>query len=120
LEWGQREGEKPLWLHFLHNLLPFDVLIARMGNLAAHDLTGHKRAVQLHTEPLAELAVIRQGPPDARNWRFEFNTLLDSIVIIMQPQNCILARPDRNGNHLVALLGGSPSPRSINVPEEGC
>src|SRR5208282_3274847 len=75
---GKRK--EPLGLHFLHDRFPFDMLIARMSNLAARDLTRYKRAVQLYAKPLAKLAVIRQRTPDPRNRRFEFNTLFNAVI----------------------------------------
>src|SRR6266850_2988995 len=74
------EGKEPFRLHFLHDGLPFDVLVARIGNLATRDLPWYERAIQFHAKPLAELTVIRQRPPDPRNWRFEFDTFLNSIL----------------------------------------
>jgi hypothetical protein len=87
-------------LHLLHHGLPSEVFISRIGHLAARDLAGHKRSIQLHAKPFAKLAVIRQGPPDARNGRLEFNTLLDSILIthITQPFGCILAELSKTRN----------------------
>src|SRR5271167_813848 len=85
------EGKEPFWLHFLHDGLPFDVLVARMGNLATRDLTRYEWAIQFHTKPLAELTVIRQCTPDPPRRGLEFNTLLNTVVHIKQPHGCILA-----------------------------
>ncbi len=89
------EGKEPFGLHLLHHGLPFDVLVARVGNMAARDLARHERAIQFHAKPFAELTVIRQRAPDPRNRRLEFNSLLNSIVAIFrQPPGCRLARRD--------------------------
>jgi hypothetical protein len=36
------------------------VLVTRIGDAAARDLTGHERAVELHAKPLAEFVVVGQ------------------------------------------------------------
>src|SRR5438105_3104456 len=97
------ERKDPFGLHFLHDGLPFEVLAARIGNLPTRDLTRYEWAIQFHTKPLAKLPVIRQRTPDARNWRLEFNALLNMVVQFTQPPSCILARRDTNRNPLVAL-----------------
>src|SRR6267378_7571402 len=74
------EGKDPLGLHFLHDGLPFEVLVARIGDLATRNLTRQERAIQFHPKPLAKLTVIRQGTPDPRNWCLEFNALLNMVV----------------------------------------
>src|SRR5580700_634047 len=38
------EGEQPLRFHFLDNSLPLEMLVARISDLAAGDLTWHKGA----------------------------------------------------------------------------
>src|SRR6266436_9748133 len=85
------EGKEPFGLHFLHDGLPFDVLVARIGHLATRDLTGPEWAIQFHAKPLAKLPVIRQRTPDARNGRLEFHALLNTVVHFKQPPGCILA-----------------------------
>ena len=84
------EGKESFGLHFLHEGLPFDVLVARIGNLATRDLTRYEWAIQFHTKPLAKLPVIRQRTSDARNWRLEFNALFNAVVHLKQPPSCIL------------------------------
>src|SRR5208282_978724 len=42
------EREEPFGLHFLNNGLPFEVLVARIGDLATRDLTRYKGTIQLH------------------------------------------------------------------------
>jgi hypothetical protein len=51
-----------------------------MGNVAARDLARYERAIQPDAKPLAELTVIRQGTPNPRYRRLEFNPFLDSMV----------------------------------------
>src|SRR5580698_4843874 len=89
------ERKEPLMLHFLHDRFPFDVLIARIRNLAARNLTRHKRSVQLHPKPFAKLAVIGERAPDSRNRRLELDALLNLNTIIhhRQPPGCILYGP---------------------------
>src|SRR5207253_1659864 len=79
------ERKEPLGLHFLHDGLPFEVLVARIGNLPTRHLTRYKGAIQFHPKPLAKPPVIRQRTPDARNWRLEFNALLNTVVHSTQP-----------------------------------
>src|SRR6266850_791063 len=98
------EGKEPFGLHFLHDGLPFDVLVARIGNLATRDLTRYERAIEFHTKPVAELTVIRQRTPDPRNRRLELNPLLNTVLHLRQPPGCILTQPDRKRNLFVALL----------------
>src|SRR5262249_15874726 len=62
--WVPGEGKEPFGLHFLHDGLPFEVLVARVGNLPTRDLTWYERAIQFHAKPLAELTVICQCTPD--------------------------------------------------------
>src|SRR6266481_5683232 len=85
------KAEEAFGLHFLHDGVPFEVLIARIRDLATRDLTRHERAIEFHAEPLAELTVIRQRAPDARNGGFEFDALLNTVVHLRQPPGCILA-----------------------------
>src|SRR6185437_3305981 len=77
------EGKEPLAFHFLHDGFPFDVLVAGVGHVAARDLALHERAIDFHAKPLAEFAIVRQCPPDARDWRFQFDALLDSIAHLL-------------------------------------
>src|SRR6266850_7128079 len=100
------EGKEPFMLDFLHHGLPFEVFVARISNLAARDLTGYERAIQFHSKPLAKFPVICERTPDARNWSLEFNTLLNSVVHIKQPQGCILTWRDTKSNRVVVLYGG--------------
>src|SRR6266404_3752058 len=86
-----REGKESFRFHFLHNRFPFEVLVARIGNLSTRDLTWYEWAIQLHTKPFAKLTVIRECAPDARNRRLEFNTLLNTVIHVRQPLGCILA-----------------------------
>src|SRR5437879_5799264 len=97
------EGKNLFGLHFLHHRLPFDVLVARMSNVAMQDLTGYEWAIQLHPEPFAKLNVIRQCTPDPRNGRLEFDSLLNTIIHIKQPPGCIICQPTEKSNLLVAL-----------------
>src|ERR1700690_1644646 len=106
------EGKEPFGLLLLHDRLLFDVLVARMSNLATRDLAGYELAIQFHTEPLAKLAVIRERTPDPRNWRLEFNALLDRVVHVKQPPGCILAWRGAKSNPLGAL--SSRPPRGVS------
>src|SRR6202011_5683378 len=101
------EGKEPFRLHFLHDGLPFEVLVARIGHLATRDLAGYERPIQFHAKPIAELPVIRQRAPDARNGRLQFNALLNTVVHLKQPPGCILAWPVEKRNLLVALSGSA-------------
>src|SRR5262249_22959183 len=83
--------------------LPFEVLVAGIGNLATRNLTRYERAIQFHTEPLAKFTIIRQCTPDARNRRLEFNALLNPVIHFEQPPGCILPQAGRKGNLSVAL-----------------
>src|SRR4029077_17441640 len=74
------EGKKSFGLHFLHNGLPFEVFVAGIRNLAARDLTRHKRAIQLHPKQFPKLTVVRYASPDPRNWRLEFNAFLNAVI----------------------------------------
>ena len=51
--------------------------------MAAGDLARNEWAIQFHAKPFAELAVIRQGPPHARNRRLEFDAFLNSIFRLL-------------------------------------
>src|ERR1035437_2409783 len=70
------ERKEPLGLHFLNDGFPLEVLIARISDVAARDLTRDKRAVQLHTKPFPKLTVISEGPPYPRNRRLELDMFL--------------------------------------------
>src|SRR5215468_5304757 len=96
------EGKQPFGLHFLHDRLPFDMLVAWIGDLATRDLTRDKWAVQFHTKPFAKFTVIRHCTPDPRNRHLEFDSLLDTVIHNTQPPGCILAQPDTKCNSLVA------------------
>src|SRR5271157_911080 len=100
---GPCEGKEPFGFHFLHDGLPFDVLVARIGNMAPRHLTRYKWAIQFHAKPFAKLAVIRQRTPDPRNRCLEFDALLDTVVHVKQPPGCILAWRRTKSNPLVAL-----------------
>src|SRR5215469_3914633 len=97
------EGKQSFRLHFLHDRLPFEMLVAGICNLATRDLTLNKWAIQFHTKPFAKFTVIRQRTPDPRNRCLKFNTLLD-MVIHTPPPGCILAQTDTKSNPLVARL----------------
>src|SRR5215472_4594946 len=96
------EGKQPFRLHFLHDGLPFEMLVAGICNLATRDLTLHKRALQSHTKPCAKFTVIRHRTPDPRNRCFELDTLFDTVIHYMQPPGCILPQADSKCNLLVA------------------
>src|ERR1700730_10379442 len=101
---GPREGKKSFGFHFLHDGLPFEVLIARICNLATRNLALHEWAIQFHAKPLAKFAVVRQRTPDPRERRLEFNTLLNTVIRHKQPPGCILIYAVRKCNRLVAFL----------------
>src|ERR1700739_225747 len=96
------ERKKPFGFHFLHDGLPFKVLIAGVGDVAAGNFAGHEWAVEFHAEPLAEFAVVGEGTPDAGDRSFEFDTLFDAVIFHMQPPGCILMRYWRKSNLVVA------------------
>src|SRR5215472_9260618 len=73
------KGKKPLGLHLLHDGLPFNVLVAGICHLATRDLPRDKWAIQFHSKPFAKFPVIRQGAPDPRNRRLEFNPFLNAV-----------------------------------------
>src|SRR5262249_43767014 len=50
-----------------------------IGHLAPRDLPRDKWAIQFHAKPLAKFPIIRQGAPDPRNRRLEFNPFLDAV-----------------------------------------
>ncbi len=60
-----RVGKQPLVIHGLHGCNPPQVLVARVGDLAAADLADDERALQIDAEPLTEFRMVRQRPPDA-------------------------------------------------------
>src|SRR4029077_1088915 len=74
------EGKDSFGLHFLHNGLPIEVFVPGIRNLAARDLTRHKRAIQFHEKPLAKLTVVRKRMPDPRNWRLECNAFFNAVI----------------------------------------
>src|SRR4029077_9209677 len=110
---GPGEGKEALVLHFLHDRLPSDVLIAGIINPARGHLTRYKWAIQLHAKPLAKLAVVSQRTPDPRNRRLELNALFNSVIHIRQPPSCILSLRGTKSNPSVAL---SSSPGLTNKP----
>src|ERR1700716_2271311 len=100
---GPCERKELFGFDFLHDGLPFDVLVAWIGNMATRHLTRYKWAIQFHLEPLAKLAVIRQRTPDPRNRRLELNALLDSVIHSMQPPSCLISLRHTKSNPAVAL-----------------
>jgi hypothetical protein len=61
--------EQSFGLHLLDNGFPFQVLIARIGDVAPCDRTGYKRAVEFHTKPLAKLPGVRESAAYPGDWR---------------------------------------------------
>src|SRR5262245_49127825 len=96
------EGKQPFRLHFLHDRLPFEMLVAGICNLATRDLTLDKWAIQFHTKPFAKFTVIRHSTPDPCNRCLEFNPLHDTVIHYTQPPGCILPQTDAKSNLLVA------------------
>ena len=62
---GPGEGEEALGFDGFDACFPRDVLVAGVGDVAPGNLAGKEGAVELDLEPLAELAVVRDGAPDA-------------------------------------------------------
>src|SRR5579864_3585270 len=84
------EAEEALGLHFLDHGFPLEVLVTGIGDVPARDLTGHEGAVDFDAEPLAKLAVVGQGAPNAGDGCFEFDALFNTVAHDMQPPGCIL------------------------------
>src|SRR5882762_6636911 len=84
------EGKEPFRLYFQNHGLPFDVLVHRVGNVAARNLARYEWPIQFHSKPLAKLTVIRQRAPDPRYRRRKFNALLNLVIHRKQPPRCIL------------------------------
>src|SRR5262245_59095209 len=82
------EGEGSLGLNLLHRHFPWHVFVAGIRDLAPRHPTGLERAIELDAKPLAELAMVREGAPDAGNRRLEFDPLLDAIAHA-QPPGCV-------------------------------
>src|ERR1700746_4097540 len=51
------EGKQLFRLHFLHDRLPFEMLVTGICDLATRDLTLDKWAIQFHTKPFAKFTV---------------------------------------------------------------
>ena len=67
-----------------------EVFLAGLGDLAARDLTEYKWGVEFYAKPFAELKIISQGAPDARNRRFQLDALFRYGRSFMQPAGCKL------------------------------
>src|ERR1043165_1440817 len=59
------EREVPFGVDLVHEYFHHDVLVARIGDLAAGELPGDKRRFEVDAEPLTKLLVVGQGLPDA-------------------------------------------------------
>src|SRR5271154_1760856 len=103
--WVPGVGKVALRLHFLDDCFPFDMFVAGIGDVTGRDLAENERAIELNEEPLAELAVIGEGAPDAGDGSFEFDALFDAVSHIEQPLGCILAVVNVKGNLFVARCG---------------
>src|SRR5467141_2458259 len=57
------KAEETLGLDLLYHRLPADMLVAADRDLALRQLARHERALHLHAEPLAELAVVGECAP---------------------------------------------------------
>src|SRR5262245_38427530 len=85
--WMPGERKQSLRLHFLDNSLPSQVLVPRMRDLPARNLSRDEWVFEPNAEPLAELAVVGQRSPDAGNGRFEVDIFFDTISHA-QPPGC--------------------------------
>src|SRR5271169_1131628 len=94
-------------LHALDDSLPFNVLVARIGNMATRHLTRYEWAIQFDAKPLAKFTVIRQRAPDPRNRSLELNSFPDTVIRfhLKQPPGCILVWRGTKSNLLVACSG---------------
>src|SRR5262249_38305895 len=73
------EREVPFGLHLDDLDLEGQVLVAGIGDLSARPATGHERAFEVDAEPLAELAMVGQGSPDADGRGIELDLFFDAI-----------------------------------------
>src|SRR6266540_684291 len=83
------EREQSLRLHFLNDRLPAQVLVTRIGDLSARNLSRHKWVFEPDSKPRAELVMVGQRTPDARDRRLELDGFLDAIAHA-QPTGCPL------------------------------
>src|SRR5215469_9306871 len=81
------EREQSLRFHFLHDSLPPQVLVPRIGDPSTRDLARYEWAFESNAEPLAEFLVISQRSPDAGDGSVEFDGLFDAIGHA-QPPSC--------------------------------
>src|SRR5262245_19996569 len=90
------ERKQTLGLHGLNHGLPFHMLIARIGDLAARQPAHLEGRLELDAKPGSELTVVGQRAPYARDRRLEFNPFFDPICHA-QPPGCqsIWPRPGR-------------------------
>src|SRR5215470_4530210 len=84
------EREQALRLHFLDRDLPFDVLVAGVGDVAPRHAPDREWAVELDAKPGAELTMIGECTPDAGNGRLQVDLLFDAIAHA-QPPGCVSA-----------------------------
>lgn len=73
------EGEVALGIECLDIGLPFEVFVTGIGDTATPDLACLERPVELHTEPLAEFAIIGERLPDAGDGGVNLNSLFDAV-----------------------------------------
>src|SRR5580692_7299628 len=81
------------------------MLVSRMGNLAASDLTGNKWIFDLDQEPFSEFAIVGERAPDAGYRSLEFNSFFDAISCFRhdtQPLGCIITGDWNKRNSTVA------------------
>ena len=73
------ERKQPLRFHLLHCHFHDHMLEAGMGDAAAGDLAGGERRFEAYAEPLAELFVVGQRPPDPGDRSVQFDLFVNTI-----------------------------------------
>ena len=71
------EREQAFRLHFLDHGFPRHVFVAGMEDVAAGDLPRDEWGLNFDAKPFAELPVIGEGLPDARDGGLQFDLLFD-------------------------------------------
>src|SRR6185503_6412018 len=95
--------EQPLGLALLHQDVHSPVLVAGIGDAAAHALSSDEGSVEDGAEPGAELLGVGDGAPDARPRGAQHDLLLDAVGVRHgQPPGCILPALSRKCNPKVA------------------